>query len=153
MAAEGGRVERVLRASCLDLWVHNYDLAAALGEPVDLDDCSPVVAEASTYLLRFAPYLFAGSNRGVSGGERASLRIALHGAVDHDRTVAIRDGRGAWAPDDGGGNTISGKPTALLLLLSGRGDPEHWRDAGALDWSGPHAEAFVRHARLLGQAT
>jgi uncharacterized protein (TIGR03083 family) len=141
------RRNRLLGAWCLDLWVHGYDLATGLGEPVDLDEDSPAVATASAYLLRLVPQLFA---RRTGASEGAGLRIALHGAIDHDRAVTVQDGRGRWSPDgDHAGHTVTGTPGALVLLLSGRSDPAHLRDVGALDWSGSRGEAFVQRARLL----
>ncbi|CAN5756636.1 hypothetical protein BH23ACT8_BH23ACT8_25130 [soil metagenome] len=139
---------RVLRAACLDLWVHHYDLATALGTPVDPEEDSAALSEACAYLLEFTPQLVA---RGCDTAEDGDVRIALQGAVDHDATVTVRDGRGLWSPPhDGAGHTVSGTPGAFVLLLSGRGDPQHWRDVGALAWSGARGEAFVRKARLFG---
>ncbi len=123
---------RLLRASCLDLWVHAYDLATALGEPVDLDDeGSPALTEACSYLLDHVPHLLA---RRSDPAEISAVRIALRGIMD----------------DDSAQSNVTAKPGAFVLLLSGRGDPDHWRDLGALAWSGAGGEAFVHKARLLG---
>lgn len=145
--AEAARAQRVIAAGCLDLWVHAYDLATALGEPVDLDEDSPAVRAAARYVLDFAPHLLA---RRVRAEDGATLRIGVRGAAPSDRTAAVRESRGQWMPEArGAGASVIGKPTALMLLVSGRGDPEQWRAAGALDWSGAGGEAFVRGARLL----
>jgi len=139
---------RLLQASCLDLWVHTYDLATAIGEPVDLGEDSPALGEAWRYLSEHLPRLLA--RRSGLGGD-STVRIVVRGAVDHDAVAAVRDGRGLWSPDRCGvEHMVSGEPGALVLLLSGRGDPEHWRQQGALEWSGATGEAFVRGARLFG---
>jgi uncharacterized protein (TIGR03083 family) len=142
------RGERALRASCADLWVHGYDLTTGLGEDVDLDDSSATLAQACAYLLAITPQLVASR---VGGDATAGLRVALHGAIEHDGVLTVRDGRGRWSADGTAGarHQVSGTPAAFLLLLSGRGDPHDLRDRGALEWSGTHGEAFVRQARLL----
>lgn len=52
---EASRGDRMLRASCADLWVHTYDLATGLGEQFDLNEDSPTVAQACKYLLGSPP--------------------------------------------------------------------------------------------------
>lgn len=145
---ENGYERRMLGAWCLDIYVHAYDLAAALGEPVKLDDRSPAVAEACGYLLRLTPHLF-GTRCGAPEG--ATLRIALRGMPHADGTLRVVNGRGIWIPDvDAAADTVTATPAAYVLLLSGRGDPRRWRSAGALEWSGSTGEAFVATARLFG---
>jgi uncharacterized protein (TIGR03083 family) len=140
--------DRLLGASCLDMWVHAYDLATALGQPVDLDEDSPAVQHACRYLLCLTPHLFA---RGAGDQEGATLRIALRGEVDHDAALAVREGQGLWgAPGDAAGHEVTATPAAFLLLLSGRGEASRSRDRGALTWTGARGEAFVRGARLPG---
>lgn len=144
---DGASTERVLGAACLDLWVHAHDLSVALGEPVDLDEDSPAVAEACRYLLRFTPQLFA-ARSGADDG--AALQIALRGPVDHDAALEVRDARGRWRNGAAGAaHAVSATPAAFILLLSGRGEPEQWRGLGALEWSGDGGEAFVHSARLF----
>lgn len=149
MMALTGHQDRVLGASCLDMWVHTYDLATALDRPVDLDEDSPAVAEASRYLMRFAPQLFA---RGTAGEDGATLTIDMHGPLQHTATLALQGGRGLWSPDAArarDGDTVTATPAAFVLLLSGRGEPERWRDLGMLQWSGAGGAAFVHNARLF----
>lgn len=134
---------RVLRAHCLDLWVHSYDLSTALGRQVDLDDDSPGLTEACRYLLEHTPRLFA-----VRCADGQAVRVTLRGSVQHDATLASDGAPERWVPDDVA-HTVTSKPGAFVLLLSGRGDPEHWHDLGALTWSGASGEAFVRKARLF----
>lgn len=139
---------RMLQASCLDLWVHTYDFATAIGEPVDLDQDSHALGEAWRYLSEYLPRLLA---RRSGPAEDSSVRIVVRGAVNHDAVLAVRDGRGLWSPDRCGvEHRVSGEPGALVGLLTGRGDPEDWRRRGALEWSGSAGEAFVRGARLFG---
>jgi uncharacterized protein (TIGR03083 family) len=138
--------DRLLGAGCLDLWVHNYDLARALDAPLDLTEDVPAAREGCRYLLRLAPHLFA-----TRGGapEDSRLRVAVQGA--HESVLAVHAGRGQWRADAGGASdSVTGTPTAFILLLSGRGRPEFLRDVGQLQWSGAAGEAFVRHARLPG---
>lgn len=138
---------RQLGASCLDLWVHAWDLATAVGEPVDLDEDSAALAEAWNYLSAYLPRLAA---RWSGAAEDAALRIVLNGPVDHAAGAAVQGGRAVWSPDrDRGQHTVTGKMGALVLLVSGRGDPEHWRERNALAWSGSSGEAFVHRARLF----
>jgi hypothetical protein len=151
-------LRRQLGATCLDLYVHTHDLQAALGVPVDLDDDSPAVTEACQYLLGLTPHLFAG-RAGAQEGQ--ALRVGLPGmaqrgpvlAAAEGATVTVADGRGLWRPDGVDGDdavgVVTAKPAAFVLLLAGRGDPGHWRDRGALEWSGDSGEAFVRKARLF----
>lgn len=146
-SAPSSAQERRLRVHCLDLWVHAYDLATALGEPVDLDEDSVALAEACRCALGYTPQLVA---RGSGAGEDSTVRIALRGTLDHDAAVVVRGDRGLWRPDDASsGHSVSAAPGAFVLLLSGRGDAEHWRDRGALTWSGTGGEAFVRKTRLF----
>lgn len=139
---------RVLLAACLDLWVHTYDLSTAIREPVDLGEDSPALGEAWWYLSQHLPRLLA--HRSFPTEDR-TVRIVVRGAVDQAAVVTVRGGRGLWSPDRRGiEHTVSGEPGALVLLLSGRGDPEHWRQRGVLEWSGSMGEAFVHGARLFG---
>jgi hypothetical protein len=138
--------DRLFGAGCLDLWVHNHDLATALDAPLDLTEDTPAAHEGCRYLLRLAPHLFA-----TRGGapEDSRLRIAVQGA--EESVLAVDAGRGQWRADiKGATDSVSGTPTAFILLLSGRGQPEFLRESGQLQWSGAAGEAFVRHARLPG---
>jgi hypothetical protein len=143
-AAPPARLQRVLGATCLDLWVHAVDLARGLGEPVDED--APGLDAACSYALGLAPLLVA---RGA-GHDGAALRILIDGEVPHD-AVLRADGRGRW--DDTATtvpNVVRVTAAGLVLLLSGRIDPATLRDTGALAWEGAQAEAFVRDTRLPG---
>lgn len=134
-------------AHCLDLWVHTYDLAAAVGQPVDLHDDSPALQAACGYVLEHLPRLVA-LRCGLA--EDTAIRVVLRGAVTHDAAVAVRGGRELWELQRGSADhEITGTASALVLLLSGRGDPDHWRQRGALDWSGAGGDAFVHNARLV----
>ena len=141
------RSRRILRAACLDMWVHAADLATTLGEPLDVDEDSPAVLEACRYLLGLTPHLF----KRTGAGEDATLTIAVRGLGEQGMALKVRAGRAVWSPQhDPGGDAVTVTPAAFLLLLSGRGDPEYWRDAGALEWSGAGGEEFVRKARIFG---
>jgi uncharacterized protein (TIGR03083 family) len=146
--AQVGREDRMLGASCADLWVHAYDLATGLGEAFDLDEHSVPLAQACQYLLSLTPALVTSR---LAPAEAGDLRVALHGAVEHDSALALRNGRARW--DGSGGvareHLVTGTAAAFVLLLSGRSDPAQLRDRGVLAWSGAHGEAFVRRARLL----
>lgn len=147
-AGTPGPAARQLAARCLDMWVHVYDLATALDEPVDLDEASPALAEACATTLRYTPRLFT-SRVGAAEGE--AVRIRVHGALEHEATMRVRDGRAQWTEDtDEVGGTVSGTAGAFVLLLSGRGGPQQWRAADSLEWSGASGEAFVGRARLIG---
>lgn len=141
------RRQRMLGASCLDMWVHAYDLATALDEPLDLDADSPALQESCRYLLGLSPQLFA---LRTGADEGAGLRVTLRGRLTQRTALEVRDGRGVESSDrDAAGQAVTATPAAFVLLLSGRGDPQHWRDLGALEWSGSHGEAFVNRARLF----
>jgi hypothetical protein len=127
------RASRLLRASCLDMLVHSHDFAVALGEPFELD-ASPVVTEAARYLLPMAHHLAQQVGDPVDQ-DQVNLEV-----VDLEQVSAIRTTSA---------NTVRLTSAALVLLLSGRGQPEDWKRAGALSWSGPKAETFVRQARLF----
>ncbi len=146
--AQVGRGDRMLGASCADLWVHAYDLATGLGEAFDLDEHSAPLAQACQYLLSLTPALVTSR---LAPGEAGDLRVTLHGAVEHDSALALRNGRARW--DGSGGvareHLVTGTAAAFVLLLSGRSDPAQLRERGVLAWSGAHGEAFVRRARLL----
>ncbi|MDQ3708021.1 MAG: maleylpyruvate isomerase N-terminal domain-containing protein [Actinomycetota bacterium] len=144
---EDGRGERMLRASCADLWVHTYDLTTGLGEDFDLDENSATLAQACQYLLGLTPALVASR---LAPGEAADLRVALRGGVEHDRTLAVRNSQARWdgSARAGSEHLVAATPAAFVLLLSGRGDPGQLRNSGVLEWSGAHGEAFVRRARL-----
>lgn len=128
------RASRLLRASCLDMLVHSHDFAVALGEQFELD-ASPVVTEAARYLLPMAHHLAQQVQDPV---DQAQVNLEV---VDLDHVFVSR--RAST-------NTVRLTSAALVLLLSGRGQPENWRRAGALSWSGPVAETFVRQARRFG---
>lgn len=127
------RAGRLLQASCLDMIVHAHDLAVALGESFELD-ASPVVTQAARYLLPMTHHL---AQAVADAGDQVELQIEI---VDLDESICTGP-----TPTD----TVRLTSAALVLLLSGRGQPEDWRRAGALSWSGPLAEAFVCQARLF----
>lgn len=133
----------VLGAQCLDMCLHVHDLTAAVGAPADLRDHQPAAREACRLVLRVLPRLLVAA----VGGDDATLRVAVR--LGDDRAVhvthgAVVPGRPGDATDD-----VEIDPGGLLLLLAGRQDAESLREAGALHWSGPAAEAFVHRARLL----
>jgi len=141
----GGRTagDPVLGAQCLDMCLHVHDLTGAVGTPADLRDHEPAAREACRLVLRVLPRLLVAA----VGADDATLRVAVR--LGDDRAVHVTHGtvvpgRAGDATDD-----VEIDPGGLLLLLTGRRDAESLRDAGALSWSGPAAEAFVHRARLL----
>lgn len=128
--AETTRDHRLLRASALDMFVHAHDLSTALGHEPDLDD-SAVAMESCHYLLPMLGHLLP-----TREGDLA-VRFDVPGVS-------------SAAHGDAGADVVTATPAALVLLLSGRGDADEWRRRGALTWSGPAGEAFVRQARLFG---
>lgn len=138
--------DRLLGAGCLDLWVHNHDLATALDAPLDLTEDTPAAREGCRYLLRLAPHLFA---LGSGAPEDTRLQVGVQGG--DESVLAVQGGRGHWHADTKSAtDSVSATPSAFILLLSGRGQPEFLRESGQLQWSGAAGEAFVRHARLPG---
>lgn len=134
---EGNRDRRLLGAHCLDLVVHCHDLAAAVGERLDLVD-SPAAAEACRYVLPMAERLLA---------RRAGNGLAAAPRLEVGRSVTGGPGT-PWPGQEEA--VVTATPAALVLLLSGRSDPDEWRRRGALTWSGEAAESFVRRVRLFG---
>jgi hypothetical protein len=121
------------------MYVHSHDLGASLGAGADLEEDSAALAEACAYLLGLAPRLL------VRSGGRADLRIALAGL-----DPAVATGTGSLRPDgEGHRGELVATPAAFVLLLSGRADPASLHAAGALEWSGTAAAAFVERARLF----
>jgi hypothetical protein len=133
----------VLGAQCLDMCLHVHDLTAALGAPADLRDHEPAAREACRLVLRVLPRLLVAA---VGAGD-ATLRLAVR--AGDDRAVHVTHGTVVPGGTDGGADAVEIDPGGLLLLLTGRRDAESLRAAGALDWSGPAADAFVHRARLL----
>lgn len=137
----------LLAVRCYDLWVHLQDLHVALGEPIDVGDGSDAAVTAHTFVSDRAPYLLA---RKATDGRDTSLRMTIAAPAPLDATVLVRDGRGMFATTaEPSSSTVRAAPEALTLLVSGREEPETWRDRGLLDWVGPVADAFVRKARLF----
>lgn len=135
------------RVRCYDLWVHTWDLATALGVPFDLDDAAPGAVEAHRYVLGLVPWMFA---KPVGAADGAALRLRLSEPLVFDRVLALHGRRAGWDDQaEPGQCVVTGKPAALTLLASGRGTPEGWREAGALEWEGPRGREFVYRARLF----
>ncbi len=133
--------DRVLAAHCLDLWVHAHDLAAALPagpSPGRADPArhTPVAVEACRLVADLAPRLV--------GPGSAAPRLVVREATGPGRVVLDR-ALGASATD-----TLEIEARALLLLVTGRADPETLWTQGVARWSGAGAAAFVDHVRLPG---
>ena len=135
----------VLGAQCLDMCLHVHDLTAALGTPADLRDHEAAAREACRLVLRVLPRLLVAA----VGADDATLRVAVR--LGDDRAVHVTHGSvvPARPEDSGAADAVEIDPGGLLLLLAGRRDAESLRDAGALSWTGPAAEAFVHRARLV----
>jgi hypothetical protein len=129
--AQTTRGQRLLRASCLDMFVHAHDLSVALGHEPHLDD-SAAATEACRYLMPMVGHLLTGD---VGLAPASSVRLDVAGLEPPSAQP--------------GTDVVTATPAALVLLLSGRGDADEWRERGALSWSGPTADAFVRRARLF----
>ena len=133
----------VLGAQCLDMCLHVHDLTAALGAPADLRDHEPAAREACRLVLRVLPRLLVAA----VGADDATLRVAVR--LGDDRAVHVTHGTVVPGRAGDTADAVEIDPGGLLLLLAGRRDAESLRAAGALDWSGPVADAFVHRARLL----
>lgn len=139
--------EGLARVRCFDLWVHLWDLSEAHGVVPDVEDTADGAAVAHGYVLGLLPWL-AGKRLGLPEG--ASVRVTLDEPLAHDAALVVREGRAVWEPEtDAGAGAVAGAPGALTLLVSGRGTPERWRDAGFLRWAGGHGEELVRGGRIL----
>lgn len=139
--------EGLYRVRAFDLWVHLQDLREALGQPVDLADTTPAAAAAFEYVLGIVPWMYA---KRAGAPEGSTLRISLGPPLDHDSVLHMVDRRASWDPQaDAGDCFVRGSPAALTLLTSGRGTPQRWKDAGALDWEGNRGEEFVARARMF----
>ena len=137
----------LFRVRSFDVWVHLQDLREAVGLPADIDDDSDGAATAHQYVLGLVPWMFV---KRAGAQEGATMRVALGSPVNHDSVLSVVNRRATWDPTaDPGSSTVIGSPGALTMLTAGRGTPQHWRDAGALEWAGPHGEEFVERARLF----
>jgi hypothetical protein len=137
---ETTRDQRLLRASCLDMFVHAHDLATALGHEPGLDN-TPAAIEACRYLMPLVEHLLTTRVTGTMDGPADAAA---------GRSVRLEvPGVGRAPTGSPGADVVATTPAALVLLLSGRADPDEWRRRGAVTWSGPMGEAFVRRARLF----
>ena len=133
----------VLGAQCLDMCLHVHDLTSALGAPADLRDHEAAAREACRLVLRVLPRLLVAA----VGADDATLRVAVR--LGDDRAVHVTHGTVVPGRPEDAADAVEIDPGGLLLLLAGRRDAESLRDAGALSWTGPAAEAFVHRARLV----
>ena len=133
----------MLGAQCLDMCLHVHDLTSALGTPADLRDHEPAAREACRLVLRVLPRLLVAA----VGADDATLRVAVR--LGDDRAVHVTHGAVVPGRPEDAADAVEIDPGGLLLLLAGRRDAESLRDAGALSWTGPAAEAFVHRARLV----
>lgn len=139
--------ERLLAMRCYDLWTHLQDLRVALDQPIDVGDDSEAARTAHEFVAGRIPAVLA---KRVSEGEDIALHLVLAAPAPLDTVVSVRDGRGRFGTSgEPVSSTVRAAPEALTLLMSGRGEPEQWRNRGLLEWSGPVGEAFVRRARLF----
>ena len=137
----------LFKVRAFDIWVHLQDLREAVGQRVDVEDESDGAATAHQYVLGLVPWMFV---KRAGAQEGATLRVALGSPVNHDSVLNVVNRRAAWDPTaDPRDCLVIGSPGALTMLLSGRGTPEQWRDAGALEWAGSRGEEFVERARLF----
>jgi uncharacterized protein (TIGR03083 family) len=139
--------EGLLQIRLFDLWVHVQDLREALGLDIDADDTSTAAVLAHTFVLDRVPYLFVKRAGAVDG---ATMRLVLGAPLDFDSVLEVSGGRARFNPEaDPGSCSVTAAPAALTLLCAGRGDPERYRSAGLLEWTGPRGEEFVERARLF----
>jgi uncharacterized protein (TIGR03083 family) len=136
----------LLRTRAFDLWVHQQDLRVGLGEDADVTDGSAGALLAYGYVVDLVPWMAA---RRAKLPDGSALGLHLRPPLALDRVVRVTDRRGAWAEAADGDGAVDAAPGALVLLASGRGGPEQWRDRGHLGWTGEAGEAFVRDARLF----
>lgn len=130
-----------------DVWLHLQDLRDALGREVEADDMSAEAGYAAEYALGLVPWLFV---KRAGAGDGACLRVTVTAPLDHDGVLAVEAGRARWSSDaDPGDDLVRAAPGALALLTVGRGTPQRWRDAGALEWSGQLGRDFVERARIF----
>lgn len=128
-----------------DVWIHLQDLRETLGLPVPADDTSPAAATACEYVVGRVPWMFV---KRVGAGEGDAVQLSLGPPVNRDAVVRVVNGRAAWF-DDEAEDQVWAFPGALTLLVSGRGTPARWREAGALRFDGVQAAAFADRARLF----
>lgn len=131
--------DRVLGATCLDMCLHAYDLGQALDAPIDLADHADAAMEACRLVAGVAPRLLLAATGSRDSGMR--LRVRGPGGWELDRVLG--QPRGSVT------SSVEIEPAALLLVLSGRGDPDELRATGSARWSGDAADAFLRGARLF----
>lgn len=148
----GKTTEEVLfRTRMLDLWIHVQDLALALNGKPDTADASAAARATWDTMLSRVPALSV-KRAGAVDGQR--LRLVIDEPLGFDRVLAVEDGRAGWtdgdAPERDATPLVRAHPVGFALLVTGRGSPEEWRDAGLLEWRGDLAEAFVRRARIFG---
>ena len=130
-----------------DVWVHLQDLREALGMTVDLHDGSDAARAAYDHVLGIVGWMFA---KRVGAGEGDTVTLELTAPLDTRQTLRVVDRRARFEdPDPAVDSRVTASPAALTLLTSGRGTPQRWCDAGALDWTGSLGEAFVQRARMF----
>jgi hypothetical protein len=131
-----------LAGECLELCLHAVDLGDAVGAPVDLDAHAPATRAACRLVTSTTARLLVGA---VGAGD-AAVRLIVDGA--DEGVVHVAGGhRRPGGPDDALADVVTGTSGALLLVLTGRRDPDAQRAAGRLDWSGRAADALV-HAHV-----
>jgi uncharacterized protein (TIGR03083 family) len=134
-----------LAVRCFDAWVHLQDLRIALGRDAQTADSLPALGLACRFVWERLPVTHA---KRVAPPDDSALRVLVR--EPHPAAGVLRrdDGRVTWADGDAA-DWVEADPGALLLLVAGRGDAEHWQARGALDWSGPLGAAFVARARFF----
>ncbi|MFI9649098.1 maleylpyruvate isomerase family mycothiol-dependent enzyme [Streptomyces sp. NPDC052040] len=128
-------LEEAMRYRAFDLWVHEQDLRAALGQPGNLD--SPGALIARDELLAALPAVVA---EGAGAPAGSAVVLDVHGPVEFLRTVRIdAEGRGSVDGTPSLGPAVSltldwetyvrlacGRVTADLVAdrIKAEGDPE-----------------------------
>jgi len=115
-------LEGAMRLRAFDVWVHEQDLRAALGQPGNLD--SPGAYIARDMLMSALPKVVA---KDAGAPPNSAVVVDVHGPVEFLRTVRVdAEGRGSidGAPSLGPAVTISLDWETYVRLACGRVAPE-----------------------------
>jgi len=133
-----------LRIRVLDLWVHAHDIAIPLGRSVEV---GRLAGELALDEVAGAIGYIVGKKVGLPDGMSAVIHVT--GDAPRDIAVAVVDGKARSMPSvDDPDVEITADLETVVMLASGRLDPQERIDAGRITWTGD-AEWGERMARNL----
>jgi uncharacterized protein (TIGR03083 family) len=136
-------LEHAMRMRAFDIWVHEQDLRAALGQPGNLD--SPGAYVTRDFLLAALPKVVA---KDAGAPANSAVVFDVNGPVDFLRTVRVdAEGRGTidGAPSLGPAVTLSMDWETYVRLACGRVQPLDVADRVKSEGDQDLAAAILRH--------